>query len=199
MKTNGKVIVASLAILLIALLVACQSPKDDGSTTDQNESQNEKSDSVNKSDVEDDDTKNDDEKLDDGDDVNETQTNENENIQPESNNSTNNDIKISSGDEAVHFLKEQLEEGKNEDISFGTDNELLTDDKGSYYMVQLVDVPLRGSGKTGNLGHYKVYQDGTYELFRVELPDINHQEVYLTKLDDLTREIEQYRNNSDAT
>ncbi len=197
MKINGKVIVASFAILLITLLVACQSQNEDGADPNQNESDN--NDSVSASDVEDENTENDVEELDD---VNETQSNETEKDQSESNNAElDNDIQISSGDEAVHFLKEQLEEGKNEDISFGTDDELLTDDKGSFYMVQLVDVPLRASGKTGNLGYYKVYEDGTYEIFQAELSE-NIQlskEDYVNKLDELAEEVEQYRKNSEAT
>ncbi|WP_340081761.1 lysozyme inhibitor LprI family protein [Terribacillus sp. FSL K6-0262] len=95
-------------------------------------------------------------------------------------------IKISNGEEAVQFLKQHLEEGKNEDISFGTDGKLLTDNTGSFYMVQVVDVPLRGSVKTGNLGYYQVYQNGTYEEFHpsVDTNNINTpgKEEYLKRL-----------------
>ncbi|WP_070119334.1 hypothetical protein [Bacillus marinisedimentorum] len=75
------------------------------------------------------------------------------------------DIGISSGEEAVQRLKQQLPEGKDKDVSFGADETIRTDDNGSYYVVQLVSISTRASGKTGTLGYYKVYQDGTYELF----------------------------------
>ncbi|RDW17705.1 hypothetical protein [Oceanobacillus chungangensis] len=81
-----------------------------------------------------------------------------------SDNSGENDSYIKSGEEAVQYLKQKLPEGEDEDISFGVDETLRTDDNGSYYTIQLVDIPLRISGKTGNLGYYKVYQDGTYKV-----------------------------------
>lgn len=74
-------------------------------------------------------------------------------------------IVISSGEKAIQYLKQQLPEGKDEDVSFGVDETLATDDHGSYYTVQLVSVSTRVSGKTGNLGYYKVYQDGVYKTF----------------------------------
>ena len=96
-----------------------------------------------------------------------TTSTEEENIENKDENEQNlsENIQISSGEEAVQFLKQQLPEGKNEDISFGAEDTLTTDENGSYYAVQLVDIPLRLSGKTGNLGYYKVYQDGTYKKF----------------------------------
>src|SRR5690625_1263368 len=125
MKINGKVIVESFAMLLITVLVAGQSQNEDGDDPNQNESEN--NDSVGATDVEDEKAEDHVEELDD---VNETRTNETEKDQSESNNAElDNDIQISSGDEAVHLLKEQLEEGKDEDISFGADDELLMDDK----------------------------------------------------------------------
>ncbi|PAV29147.1 hypothetical protein CIL05_12150 [Virgibacillus profundi] len=78
-------------------------------------------------------------------------------------------IQITSGEEAVQFLKQHLKEGKNDDVSFGATETSSTDDYGSYYTVQLVDVPTRVSGKTGTLGTYKVYQDGTYKDFYDDL------------------------------
>lgn len=74
-------------------------------------------------------------------------------------------IVISSGEKAIQYLKQQLPEGKDQDVSFGVDETLATDDHGSYYTVQLVSVSTRVSGKTGNLGYYKVYQDGVYKTF----------------------------------
>ncbi|WP_226673412.1 hypothetical protein [Rossellomorea aquimaris] len=63
------------------------------------------------------------------------------------------------------FLKQQFPEGKDSDVSFGTDNKLLTDDNGAYYVIQLVSISTRVSGKTGTLGYYKVYQAGNYRLY----------------------------------
>lgn len=78
-------------------------------------------------------------------------------------------IQISSGEEAVQYLKQQLKEGKDDDVSFGSTETPSTDDYGSYYTIQLVDVPTRVSGKTGTLATYKVYQDGTYKDFYDDL------------------------------
>jgi hypothetical protein len=72
---------------------------------------------------------------------------------------------ISSGDEAVQLLKRNLKEGADDDVSFGTNGRLETDQTGPYYTVQLVSISTRVSGKTGTLGYYKVYQDGTYKDF----------------------------------
>ncbi|MFF2449732.1 hypothetical protein ACFVSW_22055 [Neobacillus sp. NPDC058068] len=75
-----------------------------------------------------------------------------------------NDTYISSGEEAVQYLKQHLKEGTDDDVSFGVDETLRTDDNGTYYTIQLVSISTRVSGKTGTLGYYKVYQDGTYKL-----------------------------------
>lgn len=115
---------------------------------------------------------------------------------------TNESINITNGEEAVQFLKQHLEEGKNDDISFGTDGQLETDEKGSYYTVQLVDIPLRVSGKTGNLGYHKVYQDGTYEQYQVtnsQKSEAHGKEEYLQKLNDIQNEMEELRETSQAT
>ncbi|MEH6990905.1 hypothetical protein [Cytobacillus firmus] len=74
-------------------------------------------------------------------------------------------IVISSGEKAIQHLKQQLPEGKDDDVSFGVDETLASDDYGLYYTIQLVSISTRASGKTGNLGYYKVYQDGTYKPF----------------------------------
>ncbi|WP_449536405.1 hypothetical protein [Ferdinandcohnia sp. Marseille-Q9671] len=74
-------------------------------------------------------------------------------------------IVISSGEEAIEHLKQQLPAGKDDDVSFGVDETLASDDNGSYYTIQLVSISTRVSGKTGTLGYYKVYQDGTYQSF----------------------------------
>ncbi|MEK5442376.1 hypothetical protein [Fredinandcohnia sp. FSL W7-1320] len=74
-------------------------------------------------------------------------------------------IVISSGEKAIEYLKLHLPEGKDDDVSFGVDETLASDDNGTYYTIQLVSVSTRVSGKTGTLGYYKVYQDGTYKSF----------------------------------
>lgn len=113
-------------------------------------------------------------------------------------------IQITSGKEAVSYLKKQLEEGKNEDISFGVDETLRSDAYGSYYTIQLVDIPLRLAGKTGNLGYYKVYQDGKYEPLKVETSNTEPQEnsdvkeKLLAELNRLDKEIGNMRKNSKA-
>lgn len=113
-------------------------------------------------------------------------------------------IQITSGEEAVQYLKQHLKEGTNDDISFGTDGKLETDHKNSFYTIQLVDIPLRVSGKTGNLGYYKVYQDGTYEPYQMNSSNrnsemANNKEEYLKKLNELDKEMEELRQNSEAT
>ncbi|MBY0095686.1 hypothetical protein [Mesobacillus maritimus] len=75
------------------------------------------------------------------------------------------DIVVSSGEKAIQHLKQLLPEGKDDDVSFGVDETLASDDYGSYYTIQLVSISTRVSGKTGTLGYYKVYQDGTYKAF----------------------------------
>ncbi|MFP7492349.1 lysozyme inhibitor LprI family protein [Terribacillus saccharophilus] len=100
-------------------------------------------------------------------------------------------IQISNGDEAVQFLKEHVTQGKFEEISFGTDGKLQSDDTGSYYTVQLVDIALRESGKTGNLGYYQVYQNGTYaeahSAFDKDNTYIAGKEEYLKKLNGMDK------------
>lgn len=117
---------------------------------------------------------------------------------------TNEPIQIGSGEEAIKFLKQQLLEGKDDNISFGTNGEIEEDEKGTYYTVQLVDISLRVSGKTGNLGYYKVYQDGTYELYQlssntnVSDQSTDDKEKYLSRLREVEKEMETLRKNSDA-
>ncbi|WP_410799224.1 hypothetical protein [Lysinibacillus telephonicus] len=75
-------------------------------------------------------------------------------------------IQITNGDEAIAYLKNQIPEGTNEDVIFGADPELQTDEKGSYYFVRLSSLSLRSAGGTGTIDNYKVYEDGTFELYR---------------------------------
>ncbi len=70
---------------------------------------------------------------------------------------------VTSGEQAVDYLKGQIPEGDNEDVIFGATPELETDEKGSYYFVRLSSLSLRLAGGTGTIDTYKVYQDGTYE------------------------------------
>lgn len=154
MKLNRKFIIALLSLIFV-ILAACQS-----SNNENNNNLNEPKDDVSENNNESTDTTN-------NEDAN-SENNGSESLSEEQNNEASKSeekvetVKIKSGEEAVRFLKQQLEEGKNEDISFGTDGILQSDENGSYYTIQLVDVPLRASGKTGNLGYYKVYEDGTY-------------------------------------
>lgn len=75
------------------------------------------------------------------------------------------DKTISSGDEAAEYLKQQIDEGNNDDIAFGDmGGEVESDDKGSYYTIELVSKSMRESGGSGTVGHYKVYQNGDYEM-----------------------------------
>lgn len=69
---------------------------------------------------------------------------------------------VNSGQEATEHLKKNIEEGTNEDVTFGSDGVLETDELGSFYYVRLVSISLRLAGGTGSLDTYKVYQDGTF-------------------------------------
>lgn len=75
------------------------------------------------------------------------------------------DIMLSSGEEAIQYLREELDMEENEDIIFddmaGT---LETDDGGSYYKITLYSKELQESGGSGTLERYKVYVNGIYEL-----------------------------------
>ncbi|MBR7554660.1 lysozyme inhibitor LprI family protein [Allobacillus sp. GCM10007491] len=125
-------------------------------------------------------------------------------IKEEDSTETKKPIRISSGEEAVEFLKQQLKEGKDDNISFGASEDSESDSNGTYYTVQLVDVSLRASGKTGNLGYYRVYQDGTYELDQLSASNnvrdnsSEDKERYLSKLNEIEKEMETLRENSEA-
>ena len=60
-------------------------------------------------------------------------------------------------EEAESIMKDRYEKKK---YSWGTDGEVLTDDKGRYYLYQVVDTELRCQGYTGT-NWVKVYEDGT--------------------------------------
>ena len=60
-------------------------------------------------------------------------------------------------EEAESIMKDRYEKKK---YSWGTDGEVLTDDKGRYYLYQVVDTELRCQGYTGTTC-VKVYEDGT--------------------------------------
>lgn len=114
-------------------------------------------------------------------------------------------IQITNGEEAVQYLKQHLIEGTNDDVSFGTDGKLETDNIGSYYTVQLVNIPLRVSGKTENLGYYKVYQDGIYEPYQSETSNnssraaVNNKKEYHKILNDTEKEMKEFLKNSEST
>ncbi|WEG14508.1 hypothetical protein PU629_09180 [Pullulanibacillus sp. KACC 23026] len=70
---------------------------------------------------------------------------------------------ISSGKEAVSYLKNQL--STNSDIAYNDlDGHLKKDKIGSYYTVQLVSKSMLKNGGSGVVGLYKVYQNGSYML-----------------------------------
>lgn len=60
-------------------------------------------------------------------------------------------------EEAESIMESKYEKEK---YSWGTDGEVLTDDKGEYYLYQVVDIELRSQGYTGT-SWVKVYEDGT--------------------------------------
>jgi uncharacterized protein YecT (DUF1311 family)/outer membrane murein-binding lipoprotein Lpp len=195
MNRNKKIIIVLFTVVFVILLVACGNSSDEQSAviSDEPETNNEKEDSL---DIDTEVDKEEDNAAD------QTTTNKNEKDKKPS--ETKENIKITSGEDAAEHLKQQLEEGKNEDISFGGTDTVDTDEKGSYYTVQLVDIPLRASGKTGNLGYYKVYQDGTYEIYQVD-SSVRHSEIaknikeeYLHELNDTEKEIDKLRKNSEA-
>lgn len=70
--------------------------------------------------------------------------------------------KISSGKDAITYLKNQLNMN-NADIVFDDmGGDLKTDNIGSYYQIKLISKSLVKSGGSGTAGLYNVYQDGTY-------------------------------------
>ena len=79
--------------------------------------------------------------------------------------SSSNKSKITDGDSAIEYLKNELQMTQNEDILFddmgGT---LESDTTGSYYMIKLTSKDLQKDGGIGTVGLYKVYQDGNYQL-----------------------------------
>ncbi|MFD1779105.1 hypothetical protein ACFSFW_10540 [Fredinandcohnia salidurans] len=191
MAKNKIFTVATLVVVLLVGISACSKPSDDASSINKGSESDNLSKSIN--DLSTDSTEkshnnsiNNTESSDSGDKIEEENQLQKPN-NPDNNTSTQNQAKksqntdaspsndvsserkpvivISSGEKAIQYLKQQLPEGKDEDVSFGVDETLATDDHGSYYAVQLVSVSTRVSGKTGNLGYYKVYQDGVYKTF----------------------------------
>lgn len=198
MNRNKKIIIVLFTVVFVILLVACGNSSDEPSAiiSDDSETNKETDDAKDSLDIDTEVDKEEDNAAD------QTTTNKNEKDKKPSEKKEN--IKITSGEDAAEHLKQQLEEGKNEDISFGATETADTDAKGAYYTVQLVDIPLRASGKTGNLGYYKVYQDGTYETYQADSSN-NHNEIathvkeeYLTELNDIEKEIDTLRENSEA-
>lgn len=72
---------------------------------------------------------------------------------------------ISSGEEAIKFLKKELDMENNEDIIFDDMGGTLEEDSsGFYYTISLYSKSLKEAGGSGTLESYKVYQDGRYKL-----------------------------------
>ncbi|GGH86527.1 hypothetical protein JOD43_003565 [Pullulanibacillus pueri] len=94
-------------------------------------------------------------------------TDDNNSSSTASNDSTQNpaskSVKITSGSEAITYLKRQLK--LDDTISYSNiGGELETDKKGPYYKIKVVDTSVRQQGGSGTLGLYKVYQSGSYSL-----------------------------------
>lgn len=113
------------------------------------------------------------------------------------------DLQIDSKEDAIRILREKLVLDREEDYSFGVDDTLYRDEKGSYYIIQVVDIRLREAGKTGNLGYYQVYLDGTYQPFQVAAnvseSEKGLKDSYLDQLQNIERKIEAIRTESEAT
>lgn len=75
-------------------------------------------------------------------------------------------VVIDSGEAAIELLKTNLEDGQNEDHVFGASAETERDEKGTFYTVRLSSLSLRLAGGTGTIENYKVYEDGTFDVFR---------------------------------
>ena len=77
-------------------------------------------------------------------------------------------ILLSSGSEAIDYLRKELDMEKNEDIYFeywgDGSGRLEKDSYGSYYKIGLKSKSIKAAGGDGKVGVYKVYQDGKYEL-----------------------------------
>jgi uncharacterized protein YecT (DUF1311 family) len=177
-------------ITVVVILAACQSSSEQSTANSQepegNTENQEQNEAANKA-------VNEEEKSDDNQTVAENEENQSE---PEAT------IQITSGEDAIQYLKQHIKEGTDDNVSFGATESPASDDNGSYYTVRLVDISLRLAGKTGTLDTYKVYQDGTYELFQLEPANSDsakeHKEEYIKKLNDIKKEMEELQKNSEA-
>lgn len=71
-------------------------------------------------------------------------------------------VKINNATEAENYLKQQLGYGDNSDVVPGNDPAYNgTDQNGQYYTISLVSMSDKLHGKTGSMGIYRVYEDGT--------------------------------------
>lgn len=71
-------------------------------------------------------------------------------------------VKINNATEAENYLKQQLGYGDNSDVVPGNDPAYNgTDQNRQYYTVSLVSMSDKLHGKTGSMGIYRVYEDGT--------------------------------------
>ncbi|WP_121616630.1 hypothetical protein [Virgibacillus halodenitrificans] len=74
-------------------------------------------------------------------------------------------IHLKSGEEAITYLRKELEMEDVDTIEFDDrGGNLSTDEYGSYYTVVLLSKEWKEGGGSGTLERYKVYQDGKYEL-----------------------------------
>lgn len=74
-------------------------------------------------------------------------------------------VELTNGEDAIQYLRKELNMEDNEDIVFDDmGGSLESDSYGAYYKITLYSKELQKSGGSGTLEKYKVYQDGKYEL-----------------------------------
>ncbi|MGX1263125.1 hypothetical protein RKD55_000929 [Rossellomorea marisflavi] len=66
---------------------------------------------------------------------------------------------------AIEFLKDELNVASDGDIQIDEgDGKPETDDKGTYYTLHLISKTLKDEGGTGEVGSFRIYEDGRYEM-----------------------------------
>jgi hypothetical protein len=66
---------------------------------------------------------------------------------------------------AIEFLKDELNVASDGDILIDEgDGKPQTDEKGTYYTLHLISQTLKDEGGTGEVGAFRIYEDGRYEM-----------------------------------
>lgn len=66
---------------------------------------------------------------------------------------------------AIEFLKDELNVASEGDIQIDDgDGKPKTDEKGTYYILHLISKTLKEEGGTGEVGSFRIYEDGRYEM-----------------------------------